>query len=227
MKFSLVNSLLSAFIVITIISAVTSLLIAHEATGQEVESKPESAAAKSEKVKAEQEKATHDEATHDEAANVETAKSPVGKKATDEKADIKKLHEMFRDRMTGSKMIGHFTLVGEETGQRQTEEYHILSAAKLDQEDQWSIVAKIKYGGKDFVTWPVTVQVKFAGDTPVIVVDDVTIPGMGTFNARVLFTKDQYAGTWSNESSGGHMFGKLGRLSPNEMKRRRRKKSDK
>ena len=128
--------------------------------------------------------------------------------------------------MTGSKLVGLFTMKGEESGKQRPEEYHILSANKLDEGDQWQIVARIKYGGKD-VTWPITLEVKFAGDTPVITVDKVTIPKMGTFDARVLINGDQYAGTWAHDSFGGHMFGKLERLKPEAMKNRRRKKVDK
>jgi len=32
---------------------------------------------------------------------------------------------------------------------------------------------------------------------------------MGTFTARVVLYRDQYAGTWSGEKSGGQMFGKI------------------
>ena len=135
------------------------------------------------------------------------------------------LHEAFRKRMTGSKLVGLFTMKGDDSGKQRTEEYHILSANKLDQGNLWAIAARIKYGGKD-QTHLITVEVKFAGDTPVITVDKVKIPGMGTFDARVLISGDQYAGTWAHDSVGGHMFGKLERLKPEEMKKRRRKKVD-
>ncbi len=38
---------------------------------------------------------------------------------------------------------------------------------------------------------------------------DLTIPGLGTFTARVLFYEDRYAGTWQHGKVGGHMFGKI------------------
>jgi hypothetical protein len=53
--------------------------------------------------------------------------------------------------------------------------------------------------------------VKWAGDTPVISVTDVGVPGLGTYTARVVVYGDQYAGIWSTSdgSHGGQMWGKL------------------
>ena len=49
---------------------------------------------------------------------------------------------------------------------------------------------------------------KFADDTPIILMTDATIPGMGTFTARVFFYGDLYAGTWAHQGQGGgHMSG--------------------
>ena len=59
------------------------------------------------------------------------------------------------------------------------------------------------------LTVPVPVQVKWAGKTPVITVDKVSIPGLGTFSARVLLDNDRYAGTWSHDEKGGHLFGEI------------------
>jgi len=43
----------------------------------------------------------------------------------------------------------------------------------------------------------------------VITLTDLTRPGMGTYTARVLLYRDQYAGTWSGNNAGGQMFGKI------------------
>ena len=58
---------------------------------------------------------------------------------------------------------------------------------------------------------PVPVQVKWAGKTPVITVDSVTIPGLGTLSARVLLDGARYAPTWSHDEKGGHLFGVIER----------------
>jgi hypothetical protein len=45
-----------------------------------------------------------------------------------------------------------------------------------------------------------------------ILMTDATIPGMGTFTARVFFHGDEYAGVWSHQGKGGgHMFGRIER----------------
>jgi hypothetical protein len=45
----------------------------------------------------------------------------------------------------------------------------------------------------------------------VITVDSVKIPGLGTFSARVLLDGARYAGTWSHDEKGGHLFGMIDR----------------
>jgi hypothetical protein len=61
----------------------------------------------------------------------------------------------------------------------------------------------------------VPVEVRWAGDTPMIQVSDLSIPGLGDeFSARVLFYQGRYAGTWSHGKVGGTMFGRIEKLSP-------------
>jgi len=70
----------------------------------------------------------------------------------------------------------------------------------------WLITARIQYGKNDFVA-PVPVVVKWAGDTPVIVLDKVGVAGSGEFSARVLVYDKTYAGTWSGGDHGGLLNG--------------------
>jgi len=51
------------------------------------------------------------------------------------------------------------------------------------------------------------VHVKWAGDTPVIVLDKVGIPGAASYSARVLIYEKTYAGTWSGGDHGGLLNG--------------------
>ena len=108
------------------------------------------------------------------------------------------------------KLSGHFTLDGAEETRLEREEYAITGAVKLGNGDYWALTSRIKYGDVD-LTVPVPVQVKWAGDTPVITVDSVKIPGLGTFSARVLLDGARYAGTWSHDEKGGHLFGVIER----------------
>ena len=45
---------------------------------------------------------------------------------------------------------------------------------------------------------------------------NVVIPGLGTFSCRVLIYNDKYAGTWTHGAAGGHMFGVLQSLKPQD-----------
>ena len=85
------------------------------------------------------------------------------------------------------------------------EKYTINGVTKLGG-DVWLITARIEYGKTDIVA-PVPVQVKWAGDTPVIIVDKFGLPGSGTYSARVLIYEKTYAGTWSGGDHGGLLNG--------------------
>ena len=61
------------------------------------------------------------------------------------------------------------------------------------------------------MTLPVPVRLEWAGDTPVVSVTDLGLPGLGTYTARVAFYRDLYAGMWWGSSHGGNMFGKIER----------------
>ncbi len=109
--------------------------------------------------------------------------------------------------LVGSKWNGTFTMRGTDD-KLHTEEYEISSAEKEPAGDEWVLMAKIKYMKKD-VKVPVPLSIKWIGRTPVIVLDQVTLPGMGTFDSRVIIRKGMYAGTWAHGEVGGHLFGEI------------------
>lgn len=90
-------------------------------------------------------------------------------------------------------------------GEARDEQYEIVGAMKTGG-DRWVINARIQYGAINLVA-PVPVQVKWAGDTPVIVVDQFALPGAGTYSARVMVFGDTYSGTWSAGDHGGLLQG--------------------
>ncbi len=119
------------------------------------------------------------------------------------------LHAKFQKLLTGAKLRGQFTVDGRSLDKLPEEFYEISKVEKLaDADDLWALTTRIKYGDHDLVV-PIAVEVKWAGTTPVITLDDLTIPGLGTFSARVLLHKDKYAGTWQHDSAGGHLFGHI------------------
>jgi len=124
--------------------------------------------------------------------------------------DQKVLFEEFEQTLSGAVMVGQFMILGKE-GPLRREEYTIKSVRKLPQGDFWLFQARIKYGDKD-ITLPLPLNVKWAGDTPVITLTDLTIPGLGTCGARVVIHNDMYAGTWTHGNASGHMFGVIKKI---------------
>lgn len=118
------------------------------------------------------------------------------------------LHAKFKKLLTGSRLRGQFTLDGKPLKDLHEEAYDIEKVEKLPDGDMWAITTRIKYGQHD-LTVPVALEVKWAGTTPVLTLDNVTIPGLGTFGARVVLHKDKYAGTWQHDENGGHLFGMI------------------
>ena len=114
------------------------------------------------------------------------------------------LEALFAEQMSGCKMTGRFTVDGDD-GAPQTDSY-TLGEVKKVRDEKWRIEAKIEYGDKS-ATLPLTVEVFWAAETPMIQVTDLAVPTLGTFSARVLIHGDQYAGTWSGKDHGGQMYG--------------------
>ena len=122
---------------------------------------------------------------------------------------IKPPIEEFEKYLSNSVLSGSFTMDGQPLNKLEEERYEIKSAKKLEGDDNlWEIKTRIKYGNKD-LTVPVVVNLEWVGRTPMIVLDSVTIPGMGTFSARVVFHDRKYAGTWKHDNVGGHLFGRV------------------
>ena len=117
------------------------------------------------------------------------------------------LFKQFEKTLTNAEMTGQFTLVGKEVPPIK-ESYTIHSVKKMSQGDYWVFTARIKYGKKD-ITLPMPLQVKWAGNKPVIYLDNVTIPGLGTFSSYTVIDGDKYSGTWQHGDVGGHMFGTI------------------
>lgn len=145
----------------------------------------------------------------------DTDKPAPAAQATEDQAegqvpDKAELYRRFAETMSGAKLVGKFTVLGQQQQEQELpkEEYEIRSATKLPAGDVWLITARIKYGDHD-VTLPMPLQVKWAGDTPVITLTDLTIPGLGTFSARVVLHEGKYAGTWRHGEVGGHLFGTI------------------
>ena len=163
--------------------------------------------------------AKQQESNASEATNQPSSSKKDVKNKEEREAELIKDLEQY---LTNTKWVGSFSVRGQE--KLTEEEYHIVSAEKDEEGDQWVLVARIKYNNKD-VKVPIGIEIKWAGETPVITAQDLTIPFMGTFNARVLINEGQYAGTWAHGKVGGHLFGTITKLEKEEAEETRRKKS--
>jgi hypothetical protein len=127
-------------------------------------------------------------------------------------ANQAELEKQFEKTLTGATLVGRFTLEapgGKAGGQPKEERYHINKVTKM-RGDYWLFAARVQYGNKD-VTVPMMLQVKWAGDTPVITLTDLAIPGLGTYTARVMIFRDHYAGYWSGGDHSGNLWGRIER----------------
>ena len=156
---------------------------------------------------AQQDAAAPDKAAADKAA---ADKAAVDKTAVDTAAaaDQKDREQKLAEYLSGIKFVGKFTIDGKKEAAPKTEEYTISKCEKLSEADMYRMTARIKYGDVDSEV-PLDLKILWSGNTPVITLDAFWIPGMGTFNARVLIDSGRYAGTWQHGEVGGHMFGLL------------------
>ncbi|HMC27673.1 MAG TPA: hypothetical protein VKM56_07745 [Verrucomicrobiae bacterium] len=148
------------------------------------------------------------------ASEVRPAENEPASEAPKPKPDQDQLEATFKTTLTKATLSGRWCSVlpdGKKSEGRlklspeKEDKYTIVGVSKL-KGDSWLIRARIQYGKVDVVA-PIPIEVKWAGDTPVIVVDKMTMPGGGTYSARVMIYENTYAGTWSGGDHGGLLNG--------------------
>jgi hypothetical protein len=155
------------------------------------------------------------------AAAAEKAKAPAPQKPLPSQEELDK---QFEQSLSGATLVGHYTVNGNEEASLKTERYKITKVSKM-KGDTWLFEANMQWGKHD-VTLPMPLTVKWAGDTPMITMTEVSLPGLGTYSARVLFYGGQYAGTWSAGSHGGQLFGELVKDADSKLKTDEKPKAD-
>ncbi len=102
---------------------------------------------------------------------------------------------------------------GQLGAEKKDESYRIARAEKKDG-DKWAIVTLFEFNGQK-IEFPIQASVKFAGDTAVLILDDVPAgPGKAKWSARVMFHDDVYTGRWweaANREHGGTIAGTVTR----------------
>jgi len=119
------------------------------------------------------------------------------------------LEKQFAETMSGATLVGSFTVTGGEKTELKEERYTLGEVKKLN-DDFWLFETRIQYGERDLKV-PLQLEVKWAGDTPVITLTDTEVPGLGKFTSRVVIYRDHYCGYWDGGDHGGHLFGTIER----------------
>jgi hypothetical protein len=114
----------------------------------------------------------------------------------------------FAERMRNVTLVGSFTVDGR-AGEPRAERYEIASVQKVGA-NSWQFNAKMDCcGAAGQSGLPIVVPMHFVGDTPVIMMTDTSLPGIGSFTVRLFFYGDRYAGTWQHGAVGGQMSGRI------------------
>ena len=132
---------------------------------------------------------------------------------SDSEVDRAALESKFVERMSGVVLAGRYSVTsGGKESAASMEKYTISRVSRVkDKEDLWLFETRIQYGKTDLPV-PLTLPVKWAGDTPIITLTDLTIPALGTFTARVMIHGELYAGTWQHGKTGGHLWGRVEKI---------------
>ncbi|MFT5190042.1 MAG: hypothetical protein ACI9DF_002811 [Verrucomicrobiales bacterium] len=126
------------------------------------------------------------------------------KKPTQEELEAK-----FIATMTKATMSGRWCLIHEGKLTPEKEDNYTIEGV-LRNPNGWIIKSRVQYNKVDMVV-PVPVKIEWASDTPVIIVDDLLVPGGNTYSARVMIYEDSYAGTWSGPGVQGLLNGMITR----------------
>lgn len=135
--------------------------------------------------------------------------APTGEREPAESQELTERERQLIKMLSGATLEGSFTNTSraDDATKLSREKYTLGEVRKLG-DKLWLIPARIEYGDKD-VTLPITLPIEWAGDTPVVVVDNLGLPGFGSVSARVMFFADHYMGYWQHGASGGHLFGTI------------------
>ncbi len=136
----------------------------------------------------------------------QTSKTQTSEKQASQKLMQQQREKRFREQLRNVELVGSWTIDGQDKAPKK--DRYTISSVEKSLGNTWVINARIQYGDKD-ITLPVAVQVRWAGDTPVLMLTDVTLPGLGTFTVRLMVYKDHYAGYWRHDEVTGHMWGTI------------------
>lgn len=89
-------------------------------------------------------------------------------------------------------------------GATKVDEGYRIARVEKKEGDKWLLVTLVNFQGKE-IEYPFPVVVKFAGDTAVLILDDVRAgQGAANWSARILFHENVYAGRWWETANRDH-----------------------
>jgi len=102
-------------------------------------------------------------------------------------------------------------------GSEKGDDSYRIARVEKGEGDKWTVVSIFKFRDRE-MEFPISCSVKFAGDTAVLILDNVRAgPGKANWSARVMFHDDVYAGRWwetANVEHGGTIAGTITRAAP-------------
>lgn len=130
---------------------------------------------------------------------------------TEPALDRATLEKNLAERLSNSRLVGFYMTEGQ-NGPPQQDSYTLGKVQKAEG-DKWRFEARIEFN-KKVLNVPLEIPIYWADQTPVITVSNFSIPGMGTYTARVMIHGDRYAGTWSSPRHGGFLWGRIEKIPP-------------
>src|SRR4051812_40244069 len=88
--------------------------------------------------------------------------------AQDSPPPLTPLEKEFQESMSGVVLSGRYSRAG---GDNLSEDKYTIEKVTKIKDDLWRFDARIQYGGKDLKI-PISIHVRWAGDTPVLVLTD-------------------------------------------------------
>lgn len=140
------------------------------------------------------------------ANNAAVAQEPTKLSPAKSAPSTSELEAKFIATFTNATLTGRACSVKDgQLGPDKEDTYTVVSIAKTSG-DNWTITARISRDGNSFDV-PLPIKVQWAGDAPVLIIENLAFGGQRTYSARVLVYDNAYAGTWSAGDHGGLVNG--------------------
>ena len=131
--------------------------------------------------------------------------------AEESDTELESIHKKFSAMLTNATFKGTWAPIRDgELGEEKNDGYKIVSVSKKDGY-MWEFITRMTIKGTE-INFPMLFEVRFAGDTAVLVLDDVPVGEGKTYSARVMIHNDVYAGSWWGKGGkGGTISGTISR----------------